>query len=200
MSRDPYVYPGSDVLRNKFNIRDADRLAVAEANSTGLRIAALRVRDAPGRYDLDHLRRFHREIFSGVYPWAGEIRTVAIAKTQMFALPQHIKPYLDDQFAQLAQEDHLQELSRDRFVERAAHYLGEVNAAHPFREGNGRTQRAFFGQLARDAGYDIEWGRLDPERNIEASVASLDGNDSKLRELLDDLVIIDRERGRGGRY
>ncbi len=200
MADDPYVYPGTDILRNRLGIRDADRLSVLEASITTVRLAQLDRTDLRGRYDLDHLRRFHREIFSDVYPWAGEIRTVAIAKTQMFALPQHIKPYLDGQFAQLAREDHLQELSRDRFVERAAHYLGEVNAAHPFREGNGRTQRAFFGQLARDAGYDIEWGRLDPERNIEASVASLDGNDSKLRELLDDLVIIDRERGRGGRY
>jgi len=59
---------------------------------------------------------------------------------------------------------------------------------HPFREGNGRTQRAFFGQVARDAGYEIRWDRLDPARNIEASVASLNGDNSRFHSLLRDLV------------
>jgi hypothetical protein len=59
VAEDPYVYPGTDVLRNNFDIRDADRLRVAEADSTAPRIAALRVREVPGQYDLDHLRSFH---------------------------------------------------------------------------------------------------------------------------------------------
>ena len=79
-------------------------------------------------------------------------------------------------------------------MERATHYLAEVNAVHPFREGNGRTQRVFFGQLARDAGYTIAWARLDPDRNIEASMASLSGDNSKLQELMSELVEVDRAR------
>lgn len=63
-----------------------------------------------------------------------------------------------------------------------------MNAAHPFREGNGRTQRAFFGQLARDAGHRVAWERLDPVRNVEASIASHNGDDEPLRKLLDELV------------
>ena len=59
---------------------------------------------------------------------------------------------------------------------------------HPFREGNGRAQRAFFGQLARDAGYEIRWDRLDPARNIEASAASLNGDNPKLHALMQELV------------
>ena len=98
---DPYVYPGTDVLRNKFNIRDADRLRVAEANVTGPKIAELGSRRLAGTYDLAHLQRFHREIFSGVYPWAGEIRSVYIAKSQLFAAPQNIGPYLRDQLDRL---------------------------------------------------------------------------------------------------
>jgi fido (protein-threonine AMPylation protein) len=43
------------------------------------------------------------------------------------------------------------------FVDRLTYYLGEVNAIHPFREGNGRTQRVFFDQLAGDAGFSIKW-------------------------------------------
>jgi len=51
-------------------------------------------------------------------------------------------------------ENFLRDLDREPFIARPAYYLGEVNAVHPFCEGNGRTQRAFFEQLARDAAAD----------------------------------------------
>ena len=134
MADDPYVYPGTDVLRNHFGIRDTDRLSVVEASITTARLAVLGHRSLPGRYDLDHLGAFHRAIFSDVYSWAGELRSVAIAKDQLFALPQHIEPYLRDQLGRLAAEDYLRTLARDGFIARTAHYLAEVNAVHPFRE------------------------------------------------------------------
>lgn len=55
------------------------------------------------------------------------------------------------------------------------HYFAEVNVIHPFREGNGRAQRAYFRQLAREAGWLIDWSILDPEENIQVSMASLCG-------------------------
>lgn len=185
---DPYVYPGTDVLRNRFDIRDADRLRVIEASITALKIAALDQRRLRGNYDLAHLQTFHRAIFSDVYPWAGEVRSVYIARSTLFAAPENIRPYLSAQLRELAAEDYLQGLDQPRFTDRLAHYLGEVNAVHPFREGNGRTQRSFFGQLARDAGYEIAWDRLDPDRNIAASAASLSGNNTELRSLLAELI------------
>lgn len=72
------------------------------------------------------------------------------------------------------------------------HHLGEVNAIHPFREGNGRTQRVFFEQLAKDAGFRIEWQRMNPGRNVEASVAIMRGNAEPMRAMLDDLIPEDR--------
>ena len=53
---------------------------------------------------------------------------------------------------------------------------------------HGRSQRAFFGQLSRDAGWPINWSGLDREENIAASVASLRGDNTPLRTLLDALV------------
>jgi cell filamentation protein len=73
----------------------------------------------------------------------------------------------------LSQETLLADLTRNAFVARLAHYYGEINAVHPFREGNGRTQRAFFGQLARDAGWRIGWSELDRVENDTASSAAL---------------------------
>ncbi|HTX07461.1 MAG TPA: Fic family protein [Solirubrobacteraceae bacterium] len=73
-------------------------------------------------------------------------------------------------------------------MDRITHYHAELNAVHPFREGNGRTQRAFLAQLARDAGHHIAWARLHADRNVEASRASLHGDNRLLREMLNELV------------
>jgi cell filamentation protein len=77
----------------------------------------------------------------------------------MFCLPQYIDSSAAVIFRQLHGEHCLRGLRRDAFVGRLAHYLGEVNALHPFHEGNGRAQRAFLGQLARDAGFILPWQR-----------------------------------------
>jgi fido (protein-threonine AMPylation protein) len=82
----------------------------------------------------------------------------------------------------------LRGLPRDAFTERLTYYLGEVNAVHPFREGNGRAQRAFFEQLASDAGYILDWQHLDAARNIAASAAIMRGDPAPMRKMLDELV------------
>jgi cell filamentation protein len=184
MAHDPYVYPGTDVLRNAPGIRDPDELRAVEADLTQSRASRFADTPLPGRYDLAHLQDFHRALFEGLYEWAGELRTVAIAKSELFCLPQHIHTYGHDIFTRLAREDRLRGLDRDRFLDRLAHYLGEINALHPFREGNGRTQRAFLGQLAREAGYRIHWQHIDPDRNIEISIAAMRGDEKPLRGAL----------------
>ena len=189
MPDDPYVYPGTDCLRNRLGIRDADELQRVEAERTSAVLALLERRPIAGGYDLSHLKAFHRRIFGDVYEWAGEPRTVAIAKEQsLFALPEQIEPYLTCVFADLAEDHFLRGLPREEFVERLTHYYAELNAVHPFREGNGRTLRAFLGQLARDAGYRVAWERIGGERNNRASAASLRGDNGPLQAMLDDFV------------
>jgi cell filamentation protein len=192
---DPYVDPATGLLRNHLGISDPDRLKEIEAAVSAAALNALGAERLPGSYDLDHLRAFHRRIFGRLYPWAGEIRTVAIAKTDMFCLPQFIESYANDVFHHLTMEKHLRSLSREAFVDRLTHYLAEVNAIHPFREGNGRTQRAFFGQLAREAGWTIRWRDMDPDENVTASIAALRGDNAPLRAMLDRLVAPDLEDG-----
>jgi fido (protein-threonine AMPylation protein) len=91
-------------------------------------------------------------------------------------------------FRELRDEACLRGLDRGMFVGRLAYYLGEVNTLHPFREGNGRAQRTFFGQLARDAGFTLAWQHLDPVRNVEASAAIMRGDPEPMRKMLDALV------------
>jgi len=61
-------------------------------------------------------------------------------------------------------------------------------ALHPFREGNGRTQRAFLSQLARDAGFRLDWASVDRDANIDAARAAADGDLAPMRPLLDLVV------------
>ncbi|HEY2435727.1 MAG TPA: Fic family protein [Solirubrobacteraceae bacterium] len=189
MPQDPYVYPGTDFLRDRLGISDADELQRVEAERTSAVLALLERRPIAGGYDLSHLKAFHRRIFGDVYHWAGEPRTVAIVKEQsLFALSEHIEPYLTGVLSDLAEDHLLRGLPRQEFVERQTHCYAELNAVHPFREGNGRTLRAFLGQLAGDLGYRITWERISGERNNRASAASPRGDNGPLQAMRDDLV------------
>lgn len=185
---DPYVDPDTGVLRNRLGISDPDELEVAEADFSAVRLAGLQQRTLPGDYDLAHLQRFHERIFGDVYPWAGELRTVRIAKAGVFCLPQHLESFATEVFGRLASVDHLRGLDRETFIDRLTELLADLNALHPFREGNGRTQRAFCAQLARDAGHQLRWAAMDSLENVEASRASLAGHNRPLRAMLERLV------------
>lgn len=188
MPDDPYSDPATGVLHNKLGLANAAELATAEREITHAALILLRETPVRASYDLPHLCEIHRRIFGDVYDWAGRIRTVAIAKGSMFCLPQYIEPAAAEIFGQLRKEHCLQGLGRESFLDRLAYYFGEVNALHPFREGNGRAQRAFFEQLARDAGYRLNWQHLDADRNVAASVAIMHGDAVPVRTMLDGLT------------
>jgi cell filamentation protein len=187
LTADPYVYDGTDVLVNAVGARDREGWLAAEADFTRLRVARLLRTEIAGRYDLAHLQAFHRFIFEGFYDWAGELRSVDIAKTALFCHWRYLASAAHTTFANLG-PDLLAATNRKQFVGRLTHHLGEVNALHPFREGNGRAQRAFFAQLGRDAGYRIDWTLVDPERNRQTSHASLVGDLAPLAAILDEIV------------
>ena len=179
---DPYVYPGTSVLRNLRDIRDADLLSEFEADMTSMRLRQLAHSGLPGAFDAAHLRAIHRYIFQDLFDWAGEFRTVNISRApQMpFAFYEQIVPCLSGLFSKLAKEQPL-----SPFGARTAYYLGELNAIHPFREGNGRTQREFIRQLALRHGYAMDWSRVTRDEMIDASRLSFQrGDNSGLERLL----------------
>ena len=188
MADNPYTDPVTGVLLNKLGLGTAAELEAAEREITHAALILLGESPVHPGYDLPHLCAIHRRIFGDIYGWAGQIRTVAIAKGSLFCLPQYIETSAAEIFRALRSENFLRDLDREAFVARLAYYLGEVNAVHPFREGNGRTQRAFFEQLAREAGYPLAWQRLDAARNIEASAAIMRGDAEPMRKMLDTLV------------
>ena len=189
MSGDPFLDPRTGVFRNRLGLTDRVELAAAEKTLTGLRLEQLKRRRIVGHYDLDHLRAFHWTIFQDVYPWAGQLRTALIVKAgASFCLPHQIVDTAADVFARLAAAGHLRGRDREGFLGGLTPLLAEINALHPFREGNGRTQRAFLSQLARDAGFRLGWEAVDRDANIDAARAAADGDLGPMRALLDPVV------------
>jgi cell filamentation protein len=126
---DPYVYPGTSVLRNLRDIRDAQVLSEFEADATARRLRQLEQKPIDGRLDAGHLQAIHHHIFQDVFEWAGDFRTVNISKSgDPFAFQQHIVSSLDQLCGNLKRESHLVGGDLEHFATRGAYYLGEINA------------------------------------------------------------------------
>jgi len=181
-----YCYPGTAVLRNKLDLQDPAELADFESEITAQRASE----PLPaGRLDDNHYRAIHRHLFQDVYDWAGEIRKVRIAKNgNWFCFPENIDKQMSDLFARLAKERHLEGLDKSIFAKKAAHFLAELNAIHPFREGNGRTQLSFLAVLADQAGHPFDLEKLKPDAMLKATVASFDADEGPLVGVISKLI------------
>lgn len=178
-----YCYPCSNVLINKLNIEDAENLRIAEREITSLRIANAKINVIQGDFDLLHLRRIHKYIFGDIYEWAGELRCVNVAKGNLFCNYQFIEPSAHSLFQKLKKENYLKDATKDEIPLRLALYLCEINALHPFREGNGRAQRLFIEYLAENAGYRVDFSQVTNKQMIEASATSFLCDYIKMNEI-----------------
>lgn len=177
VSDDPYVLPNG-VLINKLGITTTAELNAAETELVTIRLAMLAESPIAGDFDLAHLQAIHGFLFQDVYPWAGQLRVVDIGKNdtafmQHQAIPEMAALIHDDLHAEYL----LVGLDARNFSERAAHYLARINLMHPFREGNGRTQRELIQQLANGAGYFINWAGVSQEAMKQACIASIESQD-----------------------
>jgi len=179
-----YCYPNSDVLINKLGLTDGNALAAAEIEHTQARIEQF----LPDFDDISMsaLCAIHFHIFQDIYDWAGELRKVDISKgSTRFANVNRIEPEADKLFRLLAQEGHLIELPRTQFLTRLAHYYGELNVIHPFRDGNGRAQRLLFEVICINAGYTLRWEPIGRAEWVEANIAAYHCRLEPLKVLLD---------------
>lgn len=188
---DPYSLAGGECLRNKLGVTDASQLAHLEARIVSIRDVEITSSILPGEYNLQHLQDFHHFLFRDVYDWAGQLRVVDISKEgSKFCHWEYLSEQASAVLSGLEGDSWLAGRTRDTFVERLAHYYGELNALHPFREGNGRALRAFLRQLAASAGWRLDWSVLTREANIAASRHSfLTAETNELIKVLDPVVV-----------
>ena len=162
---DPYTWPGTEALRNIPGIRDAERLAAFEADVTAARLVELDASPLSAKFDAEYLRAIHRHIFPDIYSWAGEYRTVNISKGgQFFGAAAFVGQTLDEMLRKLQGERFLTGRDHGTFAGGAAFYMSEINAIHPFRDGNGRAQREFIRQLGLGAGLQSIGAPSPPSR------------------------------------
>jgi cell filamentation protein len=166
-ARDPYVYPGTNILRNLENIRDQNALNRFEADAVAVGLINLQQNPIQGPFDVRRLQETHRRIFGRVYPWAGEFRKDIgmLAKNRSgfvvaYGPSQNIPGALASTFAALKAENDLQGMDADAMAKRLAFYYSELDAIHAFRDGNSRTLRVFTSDLAEAAGHRLDWARV----------------------------------------
>lgn len=167
-----YCYPDTDILINKLHIRDKNRLHNAEKKLVNLRILDLIEGPVKGGFDLTHLQKIHGYLFQDLYDWAGQIRTVDIAKGNLFCRVPFIPMQSDEIFCKLKADRYLKGSFPEEFPVKLAWYFSEINALHPFREGNGRSQREFIRELALYNNYKILFSRTLEGELLKASIDS----------------------------
>ncbi len=131
MTDDPYIYPGTTILRNKLDIKDADSLNAFERNMVADRAAE----GIPtGDFDLAHLQAIHRHLYQDVYDWAGEIRTVEILKGgHQFIFRQYIQNGMADVHRRIVAANYFEGAALETFAVEVGSIMGNVNYVHPFR-------------------------------------------------------------------
>lgn len=179
-----YCYPGTTVLKNKLNIMNIEKLQTYEAKITAAKSLGLRKKGITGDFDVKHIKQIHKYLFEDIYPFAGEFRTENIAKGEFrFAQSEYIEPELENLLNKLKKENYLEGLDKKELAIKLAYYLAELNVLHPFREGNGRTNREFIRQLALKNGYQLDLKKAKAEEILEASIESI-VDTKKLEEII----------------
>ena len=183
---DPYCYPDTTVLKNIPGLRMQAALDAFETASTTQRA------DEPlpsGRLSVTHYRALHHHLFQDIYAWAGKFRTVRISKDgSAFCYPENIQREMSALFDDLKKQRYFRDLTAEEFAKKATAFLATLNAIHPFREGNGRTQTAFLALLADQAGHPINLQRLEPGVFLKAMIVSFHGNEKPLLRQIESLI------------
>ena len=177
-------YEGTACLINKFSIKDPQKLSELEAQITFAKAVMLDAEPIEGKFDFHHYKQIHQFLFCDLYDWAGEVRTVNISKKGTQFTPADKVPELAERvFKRLNAMNNLKGLPHDEFVDEIVDLYCATNSLHPFREGNGRTQRAFFTQLIRNADYEFSFADMDTELLMIATIQSAQGVTDMLKQI-----------------
>lgn len=179
-----YCYPGTNILINKLDLRDSNKLFELEKQIVLAKSYILRQNLKIQTFDKKHFISIHKFLFEDLYSFAGKFRTENISKGNFtFANWEFIENELDRLLNELKNENYLQNLSKKQISKRLAYYLSELNVLHPFREGNGRTIREFIRELAYKNGYLLDLQKVSPEKFFYASLKSV-YDQTELEEIL----------------
>ncbi len=157
-----YTDPKTGLLRNLQDITDSEVLLFVESSAVTKRLQEFYENPIKIK-GIDTLFEIHKQLFQDIYVWAGKKRTVEISKDgKQFFPTSHFDNafrYIDlliSEFKKIPKDN------KRKLAEKLAEILDNVNYLHPFREGNGRTQREFLRLLALENGLTLN---LNPPDN-----------------------------------
>lgn len=184
--QDPYLDPKTKILKNIPNLQTEEELekfeeVIFQVNS----LAANEHLKSCATITLKEWRRVHQICFSDIFEWAEELRTIRIAKgSTVFAYPENIEAEASKIF------DEINSLlcSSALTLEKTAELFAEANVLHPFREGNGRTQRIVFSEILRRIGYSVDYSLTDQKAMIEAMIHGYNANYESVRKLFKNIT------------
>lgn len=182
-------YENTTCLINKFDIRDEEKLKKVEADITFAKATILESNPISDKFDLEHYKAIHRFLFEDIYVWAGSFRTVDMAKKgTSFCSADQLDDVAKNCFGRLAENNLFSDLDRDEFIDAIVDFYCVTNMLHPFREGNGRTQRIFISQLIHHNGYDFDFSDIDSDDLIIATIQAANGVTDFLKQLFDENI------------
>ena len=182
-------YEGTTCLINKLDIRDEKQLDIVESHISLAKISLLQQNPLQGEFDFEHYKSIHKFIFEDLYDWAGIVRKVNISKKgTSFAKADEIENIAKACFERLKKRDYFKGLDIETFVDEITDFYCVTNSLHPFREGNGRTQRVFLSQLSENAGYEIDFANADTDKLMMATIQASSGVDIYLKETLKEII------------
>lgn len=192
-----YVYPGTQVLRNKAEIRDQAALDKFERGVTSIRIQELRESPVRGDFDLKHLQDIHKQVFKDVYEFAGDTRTVDMVKGSgpsrtLFAFTEEIPKYAERAQDIIKEANYGRGQDKQELAKTMTDVYTVVNEMHPFREGNGRATREFMNELASQSGTRFDYTRVDKQTWNEAAKEAAHNNPAPMREVFYEITTVER--------
>ncbi|MEE0957153.1 MAG: Fic family protein [Ruminococcus sp.] len=177
-------YEGTSCLINKLNIHDESVLNKVEAEITFAKAVKLEAADLPDSFDTGYYLSIHRFLFEDLYEWAGCFRKINISKKgTQFAEYEQLEELCNKLFLRLKKLRFLKGLPFSAFIDEIVDVYCSLNMLHPFREGNGRTERVFISQLIRYNGYSIDFSEIDTDLLMIATIQSAQGITDLLKRI-----------------
>ncbi len=186
---DPYLDPVSGILRNKLGLTEDAALHMAEAAAARINATvAMQRADAARHLNEKSLKAIHHTLFSDIYAWAGDFRSVYLRKAHgglPFAPPARLAGQMRRRILPAFHKLARRAGADDRvFTDALAQCWGELTELHPFREGNGRAIQIFVAALAHRYNRDIDWSRIQQQPERDAAIAAMTRNYVPYADLL----------------
>ena len=164
-----YTYKGTDILKNKLDIKDEELLKEYETRIVAFKIATISTANIPKEYTPERLKFIHKYLFEDIFFFAGEYRLENITKENFrFSEFQYIEENIKTIFDNINISE-MKKMPFNEFVKKISYIMTELNVLHPFREGNGRTIRELVREICFDCGYVIDWYEINHDDILKVS-------------------------------